>query len=80
MLKIDNLRVSYGHIEVLKGISFSVEMGEIVALIGPNGAGKSTLLKTIAGLLPANRGTIAFDGKTIANRPAAEVMRGFSGR
>ena len=51
MLKIDNLQVSYGHIEVLKGISFSVEMGEIVALIGGNGAGKTTTLSTISGLL-----------------------------
>src|SRR5258707_1318211 len=48
MLKIENLRVSYGHIEVLKGISFSVEMGEIVALIGGNGAGKTTTLSTIS--------------------------------
>ena len=75
ILKVDNLHVSYGKIAAVKGISIDVAEGEIVALIGPNGAGKSTLLKTIAGLLPANRGTIAFDGKTIANRPAAEVMR-----
>ena len=45
MLKIENLHVSYGHIEVLKGISFGVEMGEIVALIGGNGAGKTTTLE-----------------------------------
>src|ERR1700704_3945413 len=58
MLKIENLRVSYGHIEVLKGISFSVEMGEIVALIGGNGAGKTTALSTISGLVRPTSGTI----------------------
>lgn len=75
MLKVDDLHVSYGKIGAVKGVSIDVGQGEIVALIGPNGAGKSTLLKTIAGLLPARRGTIAFDGHMITNRPAAEVMR-----
>ncbi len=75
ILKVDNLHVSYGKIAAVKGVSINIGQGEIVALIGPNGAGKSTLLKTIAGLLPASRGTIAFDGKTIANRSAAEIMR-----
>jgi branched-chain amino acid transport system ATP-binding protein len=75
MLKVDGLHVSYGKIAAVKDISIAVGEGEIVALIGPNGAGKSTLLKTIAGLLPAGRGSIHFDGRPIANRPAAEVMR-----
>jgi branched-chain amino acid transport system ATP-binding protein len=75
ILKVDNLHVNYGKIGAVKGVSIDVGQGEIVALIGPNGAGKSTLLKTVAGLLPANRGTIAFDGSNIVNRPAAEVMR-----
>jgi branched-chain amino acid transport system ATP-binding protein len=75
ILKVDNLHVSYGKIAAVKDVSIDIGRGEIVALIGPNGAGKSTLLKTIAGLLPASRGTIAFNGKSIANRPAAEVMR-----
>ena len=65
MLKVDNLRVCYGHIEVLKGISFSVEMGEIVALIGGNGAGKTTTLSTISGLLRPTSGTISWKGETI---------------
>src|SRR6267154_1946987 len=60
MLKVENLRVSYGHIEVLKGISFSVEMGEIVALIGGNGAGKTTTLSTISGLVRPTSGTITW--------------------
>jgi len=65
MLKVDNLRVSYGHIEVLKGISFGVEMGEIVALIGSNGAGKTTTLSTISGLLRPTAGKISWKGEEI---------------
>jgi branched-chain amino acid transport system ATP-binding protein len=65
MLKVDDLRVSYGHIEVLKGISFGVEMGEIVALIGGNGAGKTTTLSTISGLLHPSSGTISWRGEFI---------------
>jgi branched-chain amino acid transport system ATP-binding protein len=75
ILKVDGLHVSYGKIVAVNDVSIDVMEGEIVALIGPNGAGKSTLLKTIAGLLPAHRGTVLFDGQPISNRPAAEVMR-----
>jgi branched-chain amino acid transport system ATP-binding protein len=65
MLKVDNIRVSYGHIEVLKGISFSVEIGEIIALIGGNGAGKTTTLNTISGLLHPSAGRIFWKGEAI---------------
>jgi branched-chain amino acid transport system ATP-binding protein len=65
MLRVENLHVSYGHIEVLKGISFTVEMGEIVALIGSNGAGKTTTLSTISGLLRPTAGTISWKGEEI---------------
>ena len=58
MLKIENLKVSYGGIEAVKGISFSVEQGQIVTLIGANGAGKSTTLRTIVGLVKAASGSI----------------------
>src|ERR1700735_624213 len=75
MLKVDNLHVSYGHIEVLKGISFSVEMGEIVALIGGNGAGKTTTLSTISGLVRPTAGTISWKAKYIQN-PAVEAVVG----
>src|ERR1700732_2364976 len=74
MLKIDDLRVSYGHIEVLKGISFSVEMGEIVALIGGNGAGKTTTLSTISGLVRPSSGTISWKGENIHNAAVEAVV------
>jgi branched-chain amino acid transport system ATP-binding protein len=75
MLKVQGFHVSYGKIAAVKDVSIEVAEGEIVALIGPNGAGKTTLLKTIAGLLPCSGGSILFDGRPIANRPATEVMR-----
>ena len=65
MLRVENLHVSYGHIEVLKGISFTVEMGEIVALIGGNGAGKTTTLSTISGLLRPTAGKISWKAEEI---------------
>src|SRR6201991_2384424 len=65
MLRIENLKVSYGHIEVLKGLSFAVETGEIVALIGSNGAGKTTTLSTISGLLRPSAGQIVWKGEDI---------------
>jgi branched-chain amino acid transport system ATP-binding protein len=74
MLKVENLRVSYGHIEVLKGISLSVEMGEIVALIGGNGAGKTTTLSTISGLLRPTSGSISWKGEKIQNMAVEAIV------
>jgi branched-chain amino acid transport system ATP-binding protein len=74
MLKVDNLRVAYGHIEVLKGISFSVEMGEIVALIGSNGAGKTTTLSTISGLLRPTAGKISWKGEEIQSAAIENIV------
>src|SRR5712664_2960367 len=74
MLKIDNLRVSYGHIEVLKGISFSVEMGEIVALIGGNGAGKTTTLSTISGRVRPTSGTVTGKGENIQTAAGEAIV------
>jgi branched-chain amino acid transport system ATP-binding protein len=74
MLKVENLKVSYGHIEVLKGISFSVEMGEIVALIGGNGAGKTTTLSTISGLLRPTSGKISWKGEAIQNTAVEAIV------
>jgi len=74
MLKVDNLHVSYGHIEVLKGISFSVEIGEIVALIGSNGAGKTTTLSTISGLLRPTAGKISWKGQEIHSAAIENIV------
>lgn len=72
MLKVDNLKIHYGGIEAVKGISFEVPDHSIVTLIGANGAGKSSTLRTIAGLVKASSGTITLDGEDITNMPSAK--------
>src|ERR1700754_2277800 len=74
MLRVENLRVSYGHIAALKGISFTVESGEIVALIGSNGAGKTTALSTISGLLRPTSGRIVWKGEEIQKSPVEAIV------
>ncbi|HYX02922.1 MAG TPA: ABC transporter ATP-binding protein, partial [Reyranella sp.] len=74
MLEIKDLRVFYGNIEALKGISIEVEAGEIVAILGSNGAGKTTTLKTISGLIRPRSGSIQLDGASIAGRPAHSLV------
>jgi branched-chain amino acid transport system ATP-binding protein len=69
LLEVSNIAVFYGKIAALKGISLTVDAGEIVALIGANGAGKSTTLKTISGLRPLSAGRISFDGRDISRLP-----------
>jgi branched-chain amino acid transport system ATP-binding protein len=69
-LEIKDLRVHYGKIEAIKGISFHVNQGEIVTLIGANGAGKTTTLKTISGLRGVSSGSVIFDGKDISKMAA----------
>ncbi len=69
-LEIKDLRVHYGKIEAIKGVSVVVNQGEIVTLIGANGAGKTTILKTISGLRPVTSGSITFDGEDINKIPA----------
>ena len=71
-LEVKDLRVHYGKIEAIKGISFVVNQGEIVSLIGANGAGKTTTLKTISGLRNVSSGQILFDGQDISKIPAHE--------
>jgi len=71
-LEVKDLRVHYGKIEAIKGISFFVNQGEIVSLIGANGAGKTTTLKTISGLRNVSSGQILFDGRDISKIPAHE--------
>jgi branched-chain amino acid transport system ATP-binding protein len=74
MLELENLEVSYGELAALHGVSLSVGRGEIVALVGPNGAGKSTLLKAIAGLLPARRGTVRWEGERLDTEPPEWIV------
>ena len=74
LLEIKDLEVYYGAINALKGISFSVEQGEIIALIGANGAGKTTTLHTISGLLPAKNGSVMFNGKDLTKTPAHKIV------
>ncbi|MEL7601808.1 MAG: ABC transporter ATP-binding protein [Bacillota bacterium] len=74
MLVVKDLKVSYGGIEALKGISFQVEEGEIVTLIGANGAGKSTTLRTIAGLVPAVSGSIEYMGQPILGVDTQKIV------
>ena len=69
MLEVKDLQVYYGVIQALKGISFEVEQGDVVALIGANGAGKTTTLHTSTGLLPSKAGTITFEGTDITQVP-----------
>ncbi len=74
MLEVKDLRVAYGKIEAVKGISFSVGEGEVVCLIGTNGAGKTTTLRTISGLIRPSSGEITFQGKRIDTVPAHEIV------
>ena len=74
VLKIENLKVSYGGIEAVRGISFDVEAGEIVTLIGANGAGKSSLLRTISGLVKPADGKITFDGEDITGKDPTNIV------
>ncbi len=79
MLRVFDLRVSYGRIEVLHGISFEAKAGEVTCLIGPNGAGKSTTLVTLAGVLRASSGRVQFDDQQLTGlSPPAIVRRGLS--
>ena len=74
MLKVTDLTVNYGMIHAVKGISFEVKEGEIVALIGANGAGKTTTLQTVTGMIPSRTGTIEFAGTDITKVPAHRIV------
>lgn len=74
MLEIKDLQVYYGVIQAIKGISFEVNKGEVIALIGANGAGKTTILHTITGLLSPKNGSILFEGKNIAKIPGHKIV------
>ena len=74
MLEVKDLQVYYGVIQALKGVSFEVNQGEVIALIGANGAGKTTTLHTLTGLLPAKQGSIIFEGVDITKVPAHKIV------
>ena len=74
MLEIKDLEVCYGVIRAIKGISFEVNQGEVIALIGANGAGKTNILHTITGLVPAKSGSILFEGKELTKTPAHKIV------
>lgn len=74
MLRVNDIHVYYGAIQALKGFSFHLEEGEIVALIGANGAGKSTILNTISGILHPTRGTVEYLGEDISSVPPEEIV------
>jgi branched-chain amino acid transport system ATP-binding protein len=75
MLQVDNVEVYYGKIHALKGVSLTVQPGELVALIGSNGAGKSTMLRTISGLLRPRQGSITYDGQRIDRIAPYQIVR-----
>ena len=74
MLEVKDLEVYYGVIQAIKGVSFHVEKGEVIALIGANGAGKTTILHTVTGLLSPKKGSVIFEGKDITKVPAHKIV------
>ena len=74
MREVKDLEVSYGVIQAIKGVSFEVNQGEVIALIGANGAGKTTILHTITGLLSPKKGQVLFEGKDITKAPAHKIV------
>ena len=74
MLKVDNIQVYYGMINAIKGVSFEVNEGEVIALIGANGAGKTTILHTITGLVAPKSGHVYFEGKDLTKTAAHKIV------
>ena len=75
LLEVRDLHAGYGNMEILHGVSLSVEAGQIVSIIGPNGAGKSTVFRALFGLLPVRRGRVVFAGEDVTNRPPEALLR-----
>jgi len=73
LLEVDDLHVAYGELEVVRGISFTIERGEIVTILGSNGAGKTTTLSSLAGLIPPTRGRVRLAGGDVTGAPAHEI-------
>ena len=75
LLEVNNLEVYYGVICALKGISFTVNEGEIVSLIGANGAGKTTMMQSVVGIIPKKNGSVIFDGQDITKTPCHKIVQ-----
>jgi branched-chain amino acid transport system ATP-binding protein len=75
LLSVRNVRVAYGKVVALHGVSLNVESGELVSLVGANGAGKSTLMKVIMGLVPAAGGEVEFEGGSLLGQPTHDIVR-----
>jgi branched-chain amino acid transport system ATP-binding protein len=75
LLSVRNIRVAYGKVVALHGVSLNVESGELVSLVGANGAGKSTLMKVIMGLVPAAGGEVEFEGGSLLGQPTHDIVR-----
>ncbi|HZY58082.1 MAG TPA: ABC transporter ATP-binding protein [Rubrobacteraceae bacterium] len=75
LLEVENIHSYYGHIHALRGVSLTVEEGEVVTLIGSNGAGKTTTLRSIHGILPPREGRIVFRGEEIQGKPAHDMIK-----
>lgn len=75
ILRIENICKSFGEVKVLENISLTVEQGDIILITGENGTGKSTLLKIIAGIIPADSGSVIFDGADITNKSADQIVK-----
>lgn len=75
MLKIENLKVQYGDMKALKGVSLEIEEGKLMAVLGSNGAGKTTLLKTISGILRPSEGEMYFEGQKLSHLPAYDIAQ-----
>ncbi len=75
LLQVNDLRIRYGALEALKGVSLSLEEGEIATVLGANGAGKSTLLRAVSGLLPAHSGEVRYAGESLSRVPPYDIVR-----
>ena len=75
LLEVRDLEAGYGPVQVLRGLSFSVDEGEVVVILGANGAGKTTTIRAVSGMIPVQRGEVVIDGSSVAGKAAEEIVR-----